>query len=164
MVPLLDLPLQAILDFVSPAVPLAASLLEALSHAEGQQISFEAARDIYQSTATGLPSDLEDVPLHPFTQYPRSFDLRLAINMLEFQGGAFSSDVHQHSDPCHNVSTWTSDAPSGDLIRTEPLEQARALGHILRHVDNLSYSDSWLHRIDSSEEVCSQALFFAPLY
>jgi hypothetical protein len=101
------------------------------------------------------PFTIPDVSLHPYTQYPCTHDLRLAINLLEF-GLDTGSSTEARDDRDASRLSWGTVSSSDTLL--EPRQELSQLVHLQRHTDNISYTDVYVTRSDdTAEEVSSPA-------
>jgi hypothetical protein len=148
MVPIEDLPLQAILEFQPCLASSASCLLQAMAFANGKNITRQDAARIYDTTRQTIPVNLPDIPLHPFTQYPSYPDLRLAINTLEY----LSKSYHIPHLP-HQHASDTSAASTLPLPDIDTREQLRQVSRLFTHANNMSFTDIALARHIECEEV-----------
>jgi hypothetical protein len=159
LVPVEDLPLQAILEYKSCPSPLASTYLHALSCAEGRSIQPTLMNNLYPATISPIPTGVLDTPLHPHTQYSSSPDLRLAINTLE-SGVSILSWVGDRDQRVLSRS-WGNTVPSHHSA-TDGQQDLDRLKQLHRHTDSISYADVFVLRSDNaSEEVtCHQSRGF----
>jgi hypothetical protein len=153
LVPVEDLPLQAILEYKSCLSPLVSTYLHALGCAEGRSIQPTLINSLYPATTSPIPNGVLDTPLHPHTQYSSSPDLRLAINTLE-SGVSILSWVGDRNR--HVLSrSWGNTTPAHHSA-TDGQQELIRLKQLHRHTDNISRADVYVVRSDNaSEEVTS---------
>jgi hypothetical protein len=150
-----ELPLQAVLEYKPCPTPLTATYLQALSHAEGRVPHADLVTNLYTSTASTIPHVLPDTPLHPHTQYPRTLDLRAAINLLE-SGLDPISLMGRHNHEHESCLSWGTVSSCSTTL--EPRQELNQLHQLQRHTDNISYADAYVTRSDdTAEEVTSLA-------
>jgi hypothetical protein len=97
LVPVLELPLQAILHFQPCPVPLAASYLQSLCSTEGHSVQRQVALEPYLSTRADDLADVWDLPPCSASGNLKVPDLRQAINHLQFQCSSIEASSTSHA-------------------------------------------------------------------
>lgn len=160
-VPLDDLPLQCVLEFVSCDPSLATSYLQAIAFAEGHQIPRSFARRIYMEDGIYRPLevDIPDQPIHPCASQDMALvpDLKRAINQLQIQLTGTQNIIEATPDTSlGGLGNWIEEpAAMPEQRDEEPLRKFRGktsnreletmLG-LNSLLDAVSFSDAFIDR------------------
>ncbi|KAG8820529.1 hypothetical protein FRC17_010129 [Serendipita sp. 399] len=160
LIPIEDLPLQAILEFQECSNELAVSYLQAIGIHEGHYIKRETAYNYYTHDAMYHPldADIPDQPMHPLPSQGRLVipDLKRSINALQF----FLTTDNTISVPYEtNVAAFGnwSDRPAvmpeivngtedGLFRKPAPQEDLETLIHLSELADSISFGDAFIDR------------------
>jgi hypothetical protein len=150
LVPMHDLPLQAVLKFQPCSSAAAASYLQLICMAQGHLVEFELLRQLYDTTHCLSSIDIPDEPLNPRTEGLPSKDLRRAIHSLQLYcsvDNEFPESLKSRDDAMGRTLL----ADNISIIDAE--KQTRVLSDLYQHTDRLSFMDAFLSRppLDSPE-------------
>ncbi|KAG8859194.1 hypothetical protein FRB91_008689 [Serendipita sp. 411] len=160
LVPVEDLPLQAILEFKPCDVGLAVSYLQAIGVYEGHYIKKEVAHSYYTRDAMYHPldADVPDQPMHPYpSQDPLVVpDLKRSINALQFLlttkkniSVPYETNLAAFSNWPHRPAVMPElviGTEDGHFRRSAPQEDLETLIHLSELVDSISFSDAFIDR------------------
>lgn len=147
LVPVADLPLQDIVHFEPCAPAIVTSYLQAICLAENRPVDRRYLTELSESTQSVDLLDTPDIPLNPLTGSFPGNDLRAAIHQLELLSSTplccstRARTAHEFREDLADWSTIQLPTSTQDGPETSAL-----LRRMERHVDAVSYTDSFLTR------------------
>jgi hypothetical protein len=167
LIPVADIPLQAVLNFGRCDIELATSYLQAISLAEGRPIERNVAQDIYTRQAVYFPMEA-DTPDQPLLPVPSQVDLVLpdlkrAINHLQISLNTSRDIVGTHEKGLDGFGDWSEQlvvVPDRVEIsrplqhNSSPNEDLETIFQLSELLDSISFGDAHVcRRMEVSLEV-----------
>jgi hypothetical protein len=172
LIPVTDIPLQAVLNFGQCDVELATSYLQAIGVAEGRPIERNVAQGIYtrQAVYFPMPADTPDQPLLPLPSQADLVlpDLKRAINHLQVSLNMSCETVGTHEKGLGSFGNWSERPVLPDGIveisrphqhKRSPNEDLETIFQLSELLDSISFGDAHVcRRMEVSLEVSAMQL------
>ena len=145
LVPILDLPIQAVLNFQPCGASLAAAYLQSLCLAEGYSVQQSAVLQLYISGSGVDRGDSEDAILHLVPGNDGVPDLRQTINHLQFRCSSTYVKT-EHSDKRQLLVDSIDNLWDPVTLNDSSIDEEIPPTVIANHAELLSFMDSHLMR------------------